>query len=172
MKKIMIIFLLLFLIAPIYSINADDDSLNELYIDDMDKNSYSQLDYVYSKVYTDENYTGIQNIMDKDFKKGDFDNNGILSFDEFKKAFRLTYSYYFDIINPYDNSSDYDFFMDTDLNCDGLIDFDEFTEISYIFTEDSFWDGYSTEEICQSEFNRADINNNEYLNYMEFKKVV
>ena len=59
-----------------------------------------------------------------------------------------------------------------DLNGDGLIDFSEFSKISYIFTEDSFWDNYSIDEILQSEWDRANDNNDDYLTFEEFKKVV
>jgi len=69
-------------------------------------------------------------------------------------------------------SNDYKFFEETDFNDDGKIDFDEFSEVSYIFTEDSFWDGYSIEEILQSEWDRANSNGDDYLTFEEFKKVI
>lgn len=76
----------------------------------------------------------------------------------------------------YDSNSktdyDYDFFKKTDFDDDELISFDEFTEISYIFTEDSFWDGYSTEEIIQNEWDRANSDGDSYLTFEEFKKVI
>ena len=70
------------------------------------------------------------------------------------------------------SESDYGFFKDTDLNGDGLISFTEFSQISYVFTEDSFWDGYSTEEILQSEWDRANSDGDDYLTFEEFRKVI
>lgn len=70
------------------------------------------------------------------------------------------------------SDSDYGFFEDTDSNGDGVISFKEFSEISYVFTEDSFWDGYSIEEILQSEWDRANSDGNDYLTFEEFKKVI
>lgn len=67
---------------------------------------------------------------------------------------------------------DYEFFKDTDYNGDGVIDFSEFSDISYVFTEDSFWDGYSTEEILQSEWDRANNDGDDYLTFDEFKNVI
>lgn len=67
---------------------------------------------------------------------------------------------------------DYTFFQKTDLNDDGKISYDELSEVSYIFTEDSFWDGYSVEEIIQSEFDRGDKNGDDYLSFEEFKKII
>lgn len=69
------------------------------------------------------------------------------------------------------SDSDYEFFKYTDYNGDGLVNFNEFSEISYIFTEDSFWDGYSTEEILQSEWDSADVDGDGYLTFDEFKNV-
>ncbi len=69
-------------------------------------------------------------------------------------------------------SDDYKFFEETDFNDDGKIDFDEFSEVSFIFTEDSFWDGYSIEEILQSEWDRANSDGDDYLTFEEFKKVI
>lgn len=65
-----------------------------------------------------------------------------------------------------------EFFDETDYNEDGRIDFDEFSELSYVFAEDSYWDGYSTEEILQSEWDRLDSNGDGYLNFEEFKQTV
>lgn len=168
----MIMFLLLVLVSPCYSINADEDTLKGIYTSQMDENDFKQFDFVYIKVYSDLNYSEIKNMMGEDFKKGDSDNDGILSFDEFSYAFKLNYGYYLDILNPYNETSDYDFFMDVDSNNDNVIDFNEFSQHSYIFAEDSFWEGYSIEEMCDSEFARADNNGNEYLNYREFKLVI
>ena len=67
---------------------------------------------------------------------------------------------------------DYEFFNETDYNNDGLIDFDEFSEISYIFTEDSFWDGYSIEEVLQSEWDQANSDGDKYLSFEEFKTII
>ena len=69
-------------------------------------------------------------------------------------------------------SDDYKFFEETDTNDDGKIDFDEFSDVSFIFTEDSFWDGYSIEEILQSEWDRANSDGDDYLTFEEFKKVI
>ena len=66
----------------------------------------------------------------------------------------------------------YDFFKETDLNGDYLIDFKEFSEISYVFTEDSFWDGYPIEEILQSEWDRANDDGDDYLTFEEFENVI
>lgn len=71
-----------------------------------------------------------------------------------------------------DKNDDYKFFEETDFNDDGKIDFDEFSEVSFIFTEDSFWDGYSIEEILQSEWDRANLDGDDYLTFEEFKKVI
>ena len=59
-----------------------------------------------------------------------------------------------------------------DLNGDYLIDFKEFSEISYVFTEDSFWDGYPIEEILQSEWDRANDDGDDYLTFEEFENVI
>ena len=167
----MILFVII-LISPVHSVNGDDDSLKEIYVNDMNINDFSRLEYVYAEVYSDENHDEIESRMNNAFKNGDLDNDGILSFDEFNQAFRIIYKYYSEMKNPYNEDSDYDFFKQTDSNADGRIDFDEFSQISYIFTEDSYWDGYSIEEICHSEFERADDNANDYLNYFEFKQVI
>ena len=172
MKRFLIIFLLFILLSPVHSMTVSDDALKDLYVENMDENDFSKLDYVYAKVYSDENSTEIENRMDHDFKKGDLNGDGKLSFDEFKKMFKIDYQYYMEIINPDNETSDYDFFIETDTNGDGLIDLSEFEQISYIFTEDSFWDGYSIENICLCEFDNADKNGNDYLNYREFKGAV
>lgn len=70
------------------------------------------------------------------------------------------------------SDDDYDFFEETDWDGDGVISFEEFTDISYIFTEDSFWDGYSTEEIIQNEWDRANSDGDDYLTFEEFRKVI
>ena len=75
-------------------------------------------------------------------------------------------------LNSLVKSNDYKFFEKTDTNDDGKIDFDEFSQVSFIFTEDSFWDGYSTEEILQSEWDRANSNWDDYLTFEEFRKVI
>lgn len=49
----MIMFLLLVLVSPCYSINADEDTLKGLYTSQMDENDFKQFDFVYIKVYSD-----------------------------------------------------------------------------------------------------------------------
>lgn len=69
-------------------------------------------------------------------------------------------------------SNNHAFFEETDVNDDGKIDFDEFSDVSFIFTEDSFWEEYSIEEILQSEWDSADSNGDGYLTFEEFNIVI
>ena len=68
--------------------------------------------------------------------------------------------------------SDYEFFKDSDDNGDNLIDFNEFSQLNYIFTEDTFWQDYSIEEILQSEWDNANSDGDDYLTFEEFKSVI
>ncbi|WP_405267240.1 hypothetical protein [Methanobrevibacter sp.] len=185
MKRIFLFLILFIIILPVaadsennfqdwqknyYPDNTiDDDALrqrfDELTDDALDFNDFLEFDKVYQKVYWDKNSTEINEIMNQDFRNEDSNNDNELTFNEFKKGFNLILSYY------QDNPSDYEFFKDTDLNDDGRITLDEFEEINYIFTEDSFWDGYSIEEICQSEFDDANSGGID-LNYTEFKRAI
>ena len=185
-NKILLFLIFLILILPVFA------SSSEVYFKDWQNNYYQdnpisddvlkrhfdnltedtlvfddflKLDNVYEDVYWDKNSTEIKDIMNQDFKNADLDNNGVLSFIEFKNGFKLIFSYY------QDNPTDYKYFKETDSNDDGKISLEEFEEISYIFIEDSFWDGYSIEEICQSEFDNAN-HDDDYLNYTEFKSAV
>ena len=45
-----------------------------------------------------------------------------------------------------------------------------FQKLCYIFTEDSFWNGYSIEEICVVEIKCANHNGDDYLNFTEYAK--
>lgn len=187
MKKIVVIGIILILISPVFATTGEDnfqnwvdnyyssnkidsDDLEDLFNDlndenPIDKSDFQDLKYVYKTVYGDDSKI-ITDKMDDDFKNFDVNGDGELTLIEFKNGFSLVYSFY------RDSPKNYDFFLKTDSNGDGLISFSEFDEISYIFTEDSFWDGYSIEEIIQSEWDMADRNNDDYLNYTEFKKVI
>lgn len=88
-----------------------------------------------------------------------------MSFDEFSEMFIRTYSYF------RDSPLEYSYFRETDWNNDGLVDYEELGEISYVFTKDSFWDGYPIEEILQSEFDQGDKNGDGYLNFTEYKVI-
>ena len=177
------IFILIILILPVSAYTSEDnfndwvenyyqsnhvsnDVLKDLFDEigdgNIDRDDFKQLKYVYDNVYLSNNAT-IEKIMDNDFKKGDTNNDGELSFKEFKKMFKKIYSYYRDF------PSEYSYFKQTDTNNDGLVDYDELGQISYIFTKDSFWDGYSIEEIIQSEFDQGDRNGDDYLNFTEYK---
>lgn len=183
MKKILIIFLLFILILPVSAYSLQDNfhnwldnyyesnqvsqnDLKELFDDVCDgnikRNDFDKLKYVYKSVYG-ANDSSLKNIMDNDFKNGDENKDGELSFGEFKEMFKKTYSYYRD--SPWE----YNYFRQTDANNDGLVDYDELSDMSHIFTEDTFWDGYSIEEIVQSEFDDGDRNGDGYLNFTEYK---
>ena len=182
MKKILLVLILLFLILPVSANNDNFDDwaehyydsnttqlnnfFNDLTDDELEKEDFLTLDYIYMKVFSDENSTEIKNRMLSDFEENDADNNSKLSFNEFKSFFNLIYGYY------HDGPDDYDLFKKTDLNDDGRISIDEFEEISYIFAEDSFWWGYSIEEISQSEFDNVNSYGDDYLNFTEFKNAV
>ena len=184
MKKILLTFLIFILILPSFaSDSADDyqDWLNHYYkhekIDDkllknlfeeitydtLDKYNFNEFEDIYEKAYSDKNSSEIQDIMHDDFKNGDTDNNGQLTFDEFKRFMSPIYKY----SKEY---KEFKNFKEIDINKDDKITLDEFEEMSYIFTEDAFWDGYSIEEICQDEFDRLDDGDN-YLTFDEFKKL-
>lgn len=64
--------------------------------------------------------------------------------------------------NPYSDT-----FNELDTNHDGKLSIDEFEVTEYIM-EDSFWDGYSPEEVIISEFESLDSNCDGFLSYDEF----
>lgn len=64
-----------------------------------------------------------------------------------------------------------DNFDELDYNNDSKIDIDEFEGLIDILAEDSFWDGYSLEEILISEFERFDSNHDDYINFEEFCEI-
>ena len=66
-------------------------------------------------------------------------------------------------INPYSDT-----FNELDTNHDGKLSIDEFEELTEYIMEDSFWDGYSPEEVIISEFESLDSNRDGFLSYDEF----
>ena len=184
MKKILLIFLLFILILPVSAYHSSEDNFNS-WIDNyyesnhgsqddlkqlfdklgdgsINRQGFDEVKHVYKSVYgcTDSK---LKNIMDNDFEKGDKNHDGELSFEEFNETFIKIYSYY------KDSTLEYSYFRETDWNDDRLVDYDELSEISYVFTEDSFWKGYSIEEIIQSELDYGDKNGDGYLNFTEYK---
>ena len=65
--------------------------------------------------------------------------------------------------NPYSDT-----FNELDTNHDGKLSIDEFEELTEYIMEDSFWDGYSPEEVIISEFESLDSNRDGFLSYDEF----
>lgn len=65
--------------------------------------------------------------------------------------------------NPYSDT-----FNELDTNHDGKLSIDEFEELTEYIMEDSFWDGYSPEEVIISEFESLDSNRDGFLSYYEF----
>lgn len=65
--------------------------------------------------------------------------------------------------NPYSDT-----FNELDTNHDGKLSIDEFEELTEYVMEDSFWDGYSPEEVIISEFESLDSNRDGFLSYDEF----
>ena len=65
--------------------------------------------------------------------------------------------------NPYSDT-----FNELDTNHDGKLSIDEFEELTEYIMEDSFWDGYSPEEVIISEFESLDSNCDGFLSYDEF----
>lgn len=65
--------------------------------------------------------------------------------------------------NPYSDT-----FNELDANHDGKLSIDEFEELTEYIMEDSFWDGYSPEEVIISEFESLDSNRDGFLSYDEF----
>ena len=65
--------------------------------------------------------------------------------------------------NPYSDT-----FNELDTNHDGKLSIDEFEELTEYILEDSFWDGYSPEEVIISEFESLDSNRDGFLSYYEF----
>lgn len=65
--------------------------------------------------------------------------------------------------NPYSDT-----FNELDTNHDGKLSIDEFEELTEYIIEDSFWDGYSPEEVIISEFESLDSNRDGFLSYDEF----
>ena len=65
--------------------------------------------------------------------------------------------------NPYSDT-----FNELDTNHDGKLSIDEFEELTEYIMEDSFWDGYSPEEVIISEFESHDSNRDGFLSYDEF----
>ena len=184
MKKVLLIFLAFILILPSFASdsaddyqdwfdnyykheNNDDKSLKNLFEDlsedTLDRSDFAELEKIYKKVYADKNTSEIKEIMSDDFENADTDSDEKLTFEEFKTFMNPLYKFSKEV-------REFEYFKDADINKDGIITFDEFEEISYIFTEDSFWDGYSIEEICQDEFDRLD-NGDDYLTFDEFKKL-
>ncbi len=184
MTKVILIFLIFILILPSFASDSkdnyqdwqdnyykheknDDKLLKNLFEDithdTLDKYDFDELEKIYKKVYSDKNSSEIKEIMSNDFENADENNDEKLTFDEFKTFMNPLYKFSKEV-------REFEYFKDTDINKDGIITFDEFEEISYILTEDSFWDGYSIEEICQSEFDRLD-NGDDYLTFDEFKKL-
>ena len=184
MKKFLLIILIFILILPSFASDTEDsyqDWLDHYYKheksddkllknlfedlteDTLDKYDFMELADIYEKAYPDKNSSEINDLMNDDFRNADEDNSGKLTFDEFKSFMNSLYKY----SNEY---MEFKYFKEIDTNRDDKITLDEFEEISYIFTEDAFWDGYSIEEICQDEFDRLDDGNN-YLTFDEFKKL-
>lgn len=64
-----------------------------------------------------------------------------------------------------------DEFNGTDINKDGNITIDEFEELIFIIDEDSFWAGYSPEEMIISEFEKYDLNHNDVISFHEFSLI-
>ncbi|WP_303295332.1 EF-hand domain-containing protein [Methanobrevibacter woesei] len=64
-----------------------------------------------------------------------------------------------------------DEFNETDINKDGNITIDEFEELIFIIDEDSFWAGYSPEEMIISEFEKYDLNHNDVISFHEFSLI-
>lgn len=172
---------ILILLVPVFGENPDDtfsswkdtyynqsdetglkDLFEDLTLDELSESDFSSLDYIYEKVFG-KNST---ERMADDFKSMDSDNNNKLSYEEFRDFFNPIYQFY------KSNPQDYRFFVESDIDANGLISLDELEEISYVFCEDSFWDGYSVEEVCQDEFDRADDDGNDYLNFTEFRKII
>lgn len=188
MKKILLTILIIFiLIFPVYASTSGDNynewknlyyehksyqdtyttqlfnniSNNNQYIEESD---FFKLKYIYKDVYNDESDTQIQNRMEHDFKTADANGDGKVTLAEFKPIILPLYEYH-GVTQDH-----YEFFKETDRNHDGHIDLDEFSEVYYLFTEDSFWDGYSIEEICVVEFESANGNSDDYLNFTEFSE--
>lgn len=65
--------------------------------------------------------------------------------------------------NPYSDT-----FNELDTDHDGKLSIDEFEELTEYIMEDSFWDGYSPEEVIISEFESLDSNCDRFLSYDEF----
>lgn len=65
--------------------------------------------------------------------------------------------------NPYSDT-----FNELDTDHDGKLSIDEFEELTEYIMEDSFWDGYSPEEVIISEFESLDSNRDGFLSYDEF----
>lgn len=65
--------------------------------------------------------------------------------------------------NPYSDT-----FNELDTNHDGKLSIDEFEELTEYIMKDSFWDGYSPEEVIISEFESLDSNRDGFLSYDEF----
>ncbi len=185
MKKILFaLLLIILLIIPAYASNSENlfnewkntYFQDEKYVDSVmhsvfnnlsgDSNSidltqFSNLKEAYKSIFEDENDVELSQRMTNDFNTLDSDNNGELTFEEFKDIAPI-WCYFI-------SKADYEFFKNTDVNNDGLIDGNEFGSIGYLFAEDSFWEGYSIEEICVVEFESANGNNDEYLNFTEFR---
>ena len=145
--------------------DSQNSHLDNLNITTLNQDEFLELNYIYQDVYSEYNQSQIKEKMIDDFKKNDLDNDGFLGVNEFEEFFTPIYEYYLD-------SDDYEFYMQSDLNNDSLISQEEFEEISHVFSEDSFWDGFSIEEITQSEFDNANSNGDDFLNFTEFKTVV
>ncbi len=62
-----------------------------------------------------------------------------------------------------------DEFINLDCNNDSKINISEFEEFANIPAEDSFWKGYSIEDILICEFEHIDENNDGFLDFNEFK---
>ena len=60
-----------------------------------------------------------------------------------------------------------DEFNETDIDNNGNITIDEFEELIFIIGEDSFWNGYSPEEMIISEFEKYDLNHNDVISFHE-----
>ena len=185
MKKILIIILLLFILTtPTYAYNNEDlfieykntyfqdetnvnQIINALFnnlsgnSNSIDLTQFSNLKKAYQSIFADD---GVQlsKRMINDFNSFDLNKDEKLTIEEFK-AIAPIWCYYL-------CANDYKFFKDTDYNNDGLIDGNEFGNIGYLFAEDTFWKDYSIEEICIVEFESANSNDDDYLNFTEFRR--
>ena len=132
--------------------------------DSIDLVQFSNLKKAYEIIFENKNDAELSQKMTNDFNTFDSNKDEKLTFEEFKNIAPIWFYY-----TIYD---DYKFFKDTDVNNDGLVDGNEFGSIGYLFAEDSFWDGYSIKEICVVEFDSANSNGDDYLNFTEFRTVI